>query len=311
MTQYSSLQTSLDARGVFHISLDREGASANLMDERFAKDLVQCVDELSATEAKGVVITSAKSTFFAGGDLDGLYKTTHEHAERLFEMCELIKQSLRRMETLGVPVIACIEGSALGGGWELALACHYRLMRQAKGVVVGLPEVTLGLLPGGGGVARTVRMFGLQSALPLLTEGRKYDAEQALKLNLIHEALPAGVDLYARALELIEANPKVSQPWDEKGYRLPGGAPSSPKVAPMLAVAPAMLHQKTKGVFPAPKAILCAMVEGALVDFDTACRIESRYFVELVCGQVSKNMINTFGTSSMRPRQGQDDRSVF
>lgn len=294
MSQYRTIKTSLDERGVFRVTLDREGASANLMDERFAEDLACCVEELSGSDAKGVIITSAKGTFFAGGDLDALYQTTHAQAERLFEMCESIKRSLRRLETRGVPVVACLEGAALGGGWELALACHYRLMRDERGVVVGLPEVTLGLLPGGGGVARTVRMFGLQAALPLLTEGRRYDAHQALKLGLIHEIVSAEGDMEARALALIEAHPAARQPWDETGFRLPGGAPTSPKVAPMLAVAPAMLHQKTKGVFPAPKAILCAMVEGAQVDFETACRIESRYFVELVCGQVSKNMINTF-----------------
>lgn len=294
MSLYSTLKTSLDDKKIFQIVLDREDATANLMDERFAKDLAHCIQELKERDAKGVMISSAKSTFFAGGDLDALYQTTHEQADRLFDLCESIKHSLRTLETLGIPVVACIEGAALGGGWELALACHHRLMTQASGVVVGLPEVTLGLLPGGGGVARTVRMFGLQTALPLLTEGRKYDAEQALQLGLIHEVIGADTDIKQKAREFIDTHTHCQQVWDEKGYRLPGGTPSSPKIAQMLAVAPAMLHQKTKGVFPAPKAILCAMVEGALVDFNTACRIESRYFVELVCGQVSKNMINTF-----------------
>ena len=294
MGDYSTLKTSQGEGGVVYITLDREGAQANLMDARFAADLASCVEEVSQAKVRGVIIRSAKRTFFAGGDLDALYETTHAQAEQLFEMCESIKRSLRTLETLGVPVVACLEGAALGGGWEIALAAHYRLMVKGRGVVVGLPEVNLGLLPGGGGVARTVRMFGLQGALPLLTEGRKYNAEQALELGLIHEVIADASELEARAIALIEANTSAQQPWDERGYRLPGGAPSSPKVAPMLAVAPAMLHQKTKGVFPAPKAILCAMVEGAMVDFETACRIETRYFVELVCGQVSKNMIKTF-----------------
>ena len=128
----------------------------------------------------------------------------------------------------------------------------------------------------------------------MLTEGRKYNAEKALELGLVHDLAQSKEELIEKAIEWINSNPQVQQPWDTKAYRLPGGLPSSPKLAPILAIAPALIRKKTKGVFPAPELILATMVEGALVDFDTASRIESRHFVELVCSPISKNMINTF-----------------
>ncbi|WP_286339691.1 3-hydroxyacyl-CoA dehydrogenase NAD-binding domain-containing protein [Ferrimonas sp. YFM] len=290
----SSIRIELESDGTLHLVLDKPGASANLMDRAFAEDLAETVSAIQEMDYKGIILRSAKSTFFAGGDLGQIAQVTRESAEPFYTMVESIKASLRALETGGKPVVACIGGAALGGGWELALACHHRIALDSKGVGIGLPEVTLGLLPGGGGVARTVRMFGLQQALPLLTEGRQFSPAEALEAGLVHQLADSEQGMLQAAREYIQAHPQVAQPWDEKGYRLPGGSPSSPKVAQMLAVAPAMLRKKTKGVMPAPEAILCAMVEGAQVDFDTACRIESRYFVELVCSQQAKNLINTF-----------------
>jgi 3-hydroxyacyl-CoA dehydrogenase/enoyl-CoA hydratase/3-hydroxybutyryl-CoA epimerase len=299
-TEMQTLKLHLGDDGVAHLILDRQNASANLMDLTFTHDFVRAVELISEATTqedatvRGVILRSTKSSFFAGGDLDALYAATPEDAESLFEMVSLIKTSMRRLETLGVPVVACIAGSALGGGWELALACHHRIMVRLDSAKVGLPEVTLGLLPGGGGTVRTVRTFGLERALPLLTEGRRYSVDDALDLGLLHDVVDREEELWERAAAWIEAHPQAKQPWDASGYRMPGGAPNSPRVVPMLAAAPAMLRKKTKGVFPAPEAILCCMVEGALVDFDTACRVESRYFVQLVCGSISKNMISTF-----------------
>ena len=298
--EMQTLKLHISDDGVAHLTLDRQGASANLMDLTFTHDFARAVDQLSEAFAqeestlRGVILRSTKSSFFAGGDLDALYATTPDQAQPLFDMVSLIKTSMRRLETLGVPVVAAIAGSALGGGWELALACHHRVMVRSPSARVGLPEVTLGLLPGGGGTVRTVRLFGLERALPLLTEGRRYSVDDALGLGLLHEVVDSEEALMRQANAWIDAHPKARQPWDESGYRIPGGSPASPRVVPMLAAAPAMLRQKTKGVYPAPEAILCSMVEGALVDFDTACRVESRYFVQLVCGEISKNMISTF-----------------
>ena len=159
---------------------------------------------------------------------------------------------------------------------------------------LGLPEVTLGLLPGGGGVVRMVRLLGLEKALPYLLEGKKVRPDAALKAGLIHELASDKDDLLARARAWILANPNAVQPWDMAGYKIPGGTPASPNVAQMLAIAPSILRDKTKGCFPAPEKIMCAAVEGAQVDFDTAQLIEARYFTELTTGQVAKNMIGTF-----------------
>ena len=205
-----------------------------------------------------------------------------------------LKGQLRTLETLGKPVVAAINGAALGGGWEICLACHHRVALDDASVQLGLPEVTLGLLPGGGGVVRMVRMLGIEKALPYLLEGKKVRPQQALQAGLIDALATDRDDLLAKARAWIVANPAAVQRWDVKGYQIPGGTPSNPKVAPMLAIAPSILRSKTQGTMPAPEKILCAAVEGAQVDFDTAHLIETRYFTELTTGQISKNLIGTF-----------------
>ncbi len=245
----------------------------------------------------GVVITSAKKTFFAGGDLKGMMQATPEHAGEFFSSVETVKRDLRTLETLGKPVVAAINGAALGGGLEIALACHHRIAADVKGLVVGFPEVTLGLLPGGGGVTRTVRMFGIQNAfMNVLSQGTRFKPAQAKEIGLIDEILPTVEELVPAAKAWIKANPNAhTQPWDAKGYKMPGGTPSSPALASILPSFPALLKKQLKGApMPAPRAILDAAVEGAQVDFDTASRIESRYFTHLVTGQVAKNMIQAF-----------------
>lgn len=289
-----TIRLETDESGITSLIFDRSEASANKIDTLFTEEFGQAVQLIIEQKPKGVLMRSAKKSFFAGGDLDSIYQTSDAEAGMLFAMVESLKASMRHLETMGIPVVACIDGAALGGGWELALSCHHRLMLSHPKVKIGLPEVTLGLLPGGGGIVRSVRLFGLQAALPLLTEGRKFSAKEALSLGLIHEIVDSREMILDRAKAWISDHPQAQQVWDMKGYRMPGGLPTSPKVAPMLAIAPAMIRKKTKGVFPAPEAILSAMVEGALVDFDTASRIESRHFVALVCSPVAKNMINAF-----------------
>ncbi len=282
-----------DQDNIVHLILDKPNASANLMDKEFTDSLVAAVEKLRADEWRGVLFRSNKSTFFAGGNLDDLYQTTRENAGDLFAMVTRLKQAMRELETSGKPVVACINGAALGGGWELALACHHRVS-LSKGVTLGLPEVTLGLLPGGGGVVRMSRLLGLQSALPFLTEGKQFKPQKGKDLGLIDEIVETQEELVEAAITWIKANPKAQQPYDVKGYKVPGGTPSHPALAKMLPIAPAMMRAQTKGTLPAPESILAVMVESLQVDMDAAMRIESRYFVELVCGQVSKNMIGTF-----------------
>lgn len=278
------------------LTLDIPGQSANTMNAAYREAMAATLTRLEAEkdEIAGVVITSAKKTFFAGGDLNELIKVDKAQAKAFYDSVLVLKAQLRRLETLGKPVVAAINGAALGGGWEICLACHHRVALDDKSVQLGLPEVTLGLLPGGGGVVRMVRMLGLEKALPYLLEGKKVRPAQALQAGLIDEVAADREALLAQARAWVLANPEVRQPWDNKGYAIPGGTPSHPKVAQMLAIAPSILRSKTQGCFPAPEKILCAAVEGAQVDFDTAHLIETRYFTELVTGQVAKNMIGTF-----------------
>lgn len=278
------------------LTLDMPGQSANTMNVVYREAMAATVARLQAEKdgIAGVVITSAKKTFFAGGDLNELIKVDKAHAKEFSDSVRVLKAQLRSLETLGKPVVAAINGAALGGGWEICLACHYRVALDDQSLQLGLPEVTLGLLPGGGGVVRMVRLLGLEKALPYLLEGKKIRPRQALQAGLI-DALAADRDeLLAKARAWILAHPEAAQPWDNKAYQIPGGTPSSPKVAQMLAIAPSILRSKTNGCLPAPEKILCAAVEGAQVDFDTAHLIETRYFTELVTGQVAKNMIGTF-----------------
>ena len=209
-------------------------------------------------------------------------------------MIQKMKAEFRYIETLGVPVVAALNGTALGGGWEIALGCHARIALNDPKAKFGLPEVTLGLLPGGGGIVRMVRLLGLQNAFPFLMEGKQFGLDKAKSLGLIQDTAETSEELLEKAIAWVKANPKSQQPFDVKGYKIPGGTPSSPQVAQVLAIAPAMLRDKTKGCYPAPEAIMAAAVEGAQVDVDTALTIESRYFTYLATGQVAKNMIGTF-----------------
>ncbi|MBO6152234.1 MAG: enoyl-CoA hydratase/isomerase family protein, partial [Acinetobacter sp.] len=217
-----------------------------------------------------------------------------DHATTFFNMIEEMKAKLRYIETRGIPVVAALNGTALGGGWELALGCHHRVALNDAKAKFGLPEVTLGLLPGGGGIVRMVRLLGLQNAFPFLMEGKQFGVDKAKSLGLIHDTAENEQELLDKAIAWVKANPISQQPFDVKGYKIPGGDPKTPAVAQMLAIAPAMLRDKTKGCYPAPEAIMAAAVEGAQVDVDTALTIESRYFTYLATGQISKNMIGTF-----------------
>jgi 3-hydroxyacyl-CoA dehydrogenase/enoyl-CoA hydratase/3-hydroxybutyryl-CoA epimerase len=282
--------------GIVTAIIDMPG-SANTMNAAFRAALIAFVDRLETERADitGVILTSAKKTFFAGGDLRELVAVEPAHAAAFALGLEQLKDALRRLETLGRPVVAAVNGAALGGGLELALACHHRIALDRADLRVGFPEVTLGLLPGAGGVVRTVRIMGVQAALPLLMEGTQLKPAAAVKAGWLHELAANREDLFAKAKAWIAANPDPKQPWD-----LPGAAavedlkPLDPESYGLLSVAPAMLRKKTHGCYPAPEKILAAAVEGALLDFDTALEVEGRYFVELATGQIAKNMIGTF-----------------
>ncbi|EPA98367.1 3-hydroxyacyl-CoA dehydrogenase NAD-binding domain-containing protein [Pseudomonas sp. G5(2012)] len=278
------------------LTIDLPGQSANTMNALYREAMADCVARLQAEKNSiaGVIITSAKKTFFAGGDLNELIKVDRPQATAFYNRVLSLKSQLRTLETIGKPVVAAINGAALGGGWEICLACHHRIALDDPSLQLGLPEVTLGLLPGGGGVVRMVRMLGIEKALPYLLEGKKLAPQKALQAGLIDDLASDREALLNKARTWIKANPTAVQRWDVKGFQIPGGTPSNPKVAQMLAIAPSILRSKTQGTLPAPEKILCAAVEGAQVDFDTAQLIETRYFTELVTGQVAKNLIGTF-----------------
>ena len=274
-----------DEQGIVTITMDMPNRSANVINMEFLESLQATVEKLLVDDFKGVIITSAKKTFLAGGDVEMLYR--FEDPKAAFSLAEIAKVWTRTLETFGKPVVAAINGTCLGGGLEIALCCHYRICVDKPKIKLGFPEVTLGLLPGGGGVTRLVRILGLEKAFPFLIEGKKINPQKALEKGIIHE-VSKPEDLIQRAKKWILDNPESSQPWDQKGYKIPGGTSQK------LAFAPAMLLAKTRGNYPAPEAIMSAAVEGALVDFDTASRIESRYFAQVVTCKEAKNMMKAF-----------------
>jgi 3-hydroxyacyl-CoA dehydrogenase/enoyl-CoA hydratase/3-hydroxybutyryl-CoA epimerase len=287
-----------DAEGIVTLTMDNPGKSANTMTDRYVTSMADTLDRLEAERDSiaGVILTSAKKTFFAGADLNQLRAVTPDNAREFAAHIALLKGQLRRLEKLGKPVVAAINGAALGGGLEIALACHHRIALDTPASKIGFPEVTLGILPGLGGVVRTVRMLGLANALTqLLVQGQQVRPVQAKEIGIIDEVVATQQEMLAKAREWIAAHPWAQQPWDVAGYKIPGGTPSTPALAQLLPAFPATLRKQLKGApMPAPHHILCAAVESLQVDVDTAMQIESRYFMDLATGQVAKNMINAF-----------------
>ncbi len=297
-TTASTIRWEQDDEGVVTLVLDDPGQSANTMNAAFIDSLDAIADRAEAERdtIRGIIVTSAKKTFFAGGDLNDLLQVGPDQAQEVYEKNLRIKRGLRRIETLGKPVVAAINGAALGGGLEIALSCHHRIALDAPGSRIGFPEVTLGLLPGSGGVARTVRLLGVTDALlKWLLQGARYSPRRAQEAGLVHEVVATPEEMLTRARAFIDAHPESAQPWDDKDYRIPGGTPAQPKFAVNLPAFPANLRKQLGGApYPAQRNILAAAVEGSQVDFETAQTIEARYFTELVVGQTAKNMIQAF-----------------
>ncbi|WP_329113754.1 3-hydroxyacyl-CoA dehydrogenase NAD-binding domain-containing protein [Streptomyces sp. NBC_01353] len=320
MSQSTTIRWEQDETGIVTLVLDDPNQSANTMNQAFKDSIAAIADRAEAEKdsIRGIIYASAKKTFFAGGDLKDMIRLRPEDARIAFDTGTEIKRSLRRIETLGKPVVAAINGAALGGGYEIALASHHRVALDAPGSKIGLPEVTLGLLPAGGGVTRTVRLMGIADALlKVLLQGTQYSPQRALENGLIHEVAATPEEMLAKARAFIDANPESQQPWDVKGYKIPGGTPSNPRFAANLPAFPANLKKQLNGApYPAPRNILACAVEGSQVDFETALTIEARYFTELVTGQTAKNMIQAFffdlqavNSGANRP-QGIEQRQV-
>lgn len=304
LTEAAELMTWSLAERIVHLTIDDPDKRVNTVDARFGSALRDALDRLEAERDHfdGVVIRSGKDTFVAGGDLHELLSATRENADALLAQFEELKRQYRRLETLGRPVAAVICGSALGGGLELALACHYRVAVPSDRTEVGLPEVGLGLLPGGGGVVRTVRMFGLERALDeVLLHGQRYRATAAREVGLVDDIAADPDEALARAIAWIRDNPEATQPWDRPGYSIPGHLTATAR----LPVLTAQLNARLKGApTPAPRAVLAAAAESAQVDLETALTLESRYLVQLAMDPVSKNIIRSTFFDRKKLRNG-------
>ncbi|HEY1076842.1 MAG TPA: 3-hydroxyacyl-CoA dehydrogenase NAD-binding domain-containing protein [Fontimonas sp.] len=288
----SAVQFNKDADGIVTLVLDMPGRSMNVLNEELTVPFAAAITQIEGdATVRGVIITSGKKEFLAGADIEGVFAITDPALA--FELAETYKAFLRRLEKCGRPVVAALNGTALGGGLELALACNYRVAINDPKAKFGLPEVKLGLLPGGGGTQRLPRLIGIQASLPLMLEGKELKPEQAKQQGIIHELADNRDDMLAKARAWILANPKPVQPWDDKKFKWPGGDSRSPANAQLWAIAPSMASAKSQGNYPALTNIMSCVFEGGITDFDTGCKVESRYFANLVVSQVSKNMIGT------------------
>ncbi|WP_131667355.1 3-hydroxyacyl-CoA dehydrogenase NAD-binding domain-containing protein [Psychrobacter pygoscelis] len=299
-----------DDAGIITVTIDQADRKMNVIGDGFTESFAALTDSFVADEsAKGLILTSGKETFIVGADIDQLGQI--ETAQQVYDLAEDLKRSLRKLETSGKPVVAAITGTTLGGGLEVALACHYRIAIDSPKTKIGLPEVKLGLLPGGGGTQRLPRLVGIQKALELMTQGKELRPSPAKDIGLINEIASDKADMLAKAKAWIAANPKVQQPWDVKGFKVPGGDPKHPKVAQVFSIAPAMANQKSHGNYPAIEHIMSCVFEGCMVDIDTGLEVESRYFVACVLSPESRNMINTLWTQLNSIKKGQSRPEGF
>ena len=286
--------------GIATITFDEPNSPVNTMCLQWQHDMTELAEQVLKDKdaIQGILLASAKSTFFAGADLKAAMRLQPSDAPTIYAEIERLKQNFRTIETLGKPVVSLINGTALGGGWEVALVGHHRIAIDDRKIQLGLPEVTLGLLPGASGVTKMTRHLGLMGAQPYLVEGKIFSPSEAKVLNLVHDLVAPGenaaAEMKTKALAWIAANPTAQHPWEAKGYKVPGGLPSNPAVAQTLPVAPAMIKKQTRGLYPAPEAIMACMVEGLQVDIETALRIESRALAKLMTGTNARAMINTF-----------------
>jgi 3-hydroxyacyl-CoA dehydrogenase/enoyl-CoA hydratase/3-hydroxybutyryl-CoA epimerase len=282
--------------GIVTLTFDSPELSVNTLTDAMRECLADSIARLEKEKEQitGVILASAKETFFAGGDLKRIYGMQRADAPRFFEATERGKNALRRLEKLGRPVVAALTGTALGGGFEIALACHCRIALDQPKIQFGLPEATLGLMPGAGGVVRMNLLLGLAASQPYLQDGKLMTPAEAHKLGLVDQLADSREALLTQARAWIAAHPDARQRWDAPGYTPPGGRPGSAEANRWISTAAAQVRAKTRGCYPAPEAILATSVEALQVDFDTATRIETRHFVELATGPVAKNIIGTF-----------------
>ena len=296
----TAVQLTLGDDGILVATMDLPGRPMNVVTDALMEGLFAAITRLAEPGVKGLVLTSGKADFCAGGDIDRMSKWTTP--EQPFEASMAMKRVLRQLETQGKPVVAAIHGHALGGGLELALACHARIVLDDPRLKLGQPEVKLGLLPGGGGTVRLSRLVGIQAALQICGEGGDFSPQKALATGFITALAPSRDALMQAARDWIAANPKARQPWDQPKFRFPGGDSKSPAMAQLWAIAPSIAFGKGRGLYPAVQHIMSAIFEGGLLDVDSASVVESRYFAACCLSQVSRNLIGTlwYGLNALK-----------
>lgn len=308
MTQ--SIRYALDGDGIATLTIDVPGQSMNVIGAAFLSDLAVLLDRIDSDDnVKGVVITSGKqSGFMAGMDLkamEALLTGGDGSLAGLFERVFVLNSLLRRLETGGKPVACAIEGACLGGGFELALACHYRVAGDDPKTQLGLPECLLGLIPGGGGTQRLPRLIGVQAALTHMLQGKLFRPAEGLALKLLDAVVPKGTAL-AAARAWVMANPTAhTQPWDRKGFKVPGGAGAmNPAFVQNFIGAVPMMVKQTQHNIHGPAALLSAVYEGLQLPMDLAIGVESKYFARVLADPQARSMVRTLFVNKQAAERG-------
>ena len=302
-----------DTDNIVTLSLDMGTRNVNIINHKLGEAFLPVLEHLTKEkdmgQLRGVIITSEKKTFLTGGDLE--YLGAAENAEEVFELSRKLQQFYRDLERPGVPVVAAMNGTALGIGFELALACHYRIVLDNQKNRFGHPEIGLGMMPGHGGVIRLMWLLGIEKAFPILTKGLRYAPKKALELGLVDALAENPKDMMEKAKKWLLENQDDRRPWDIAGEKIKGGTAQDTKVAKTIQKFAAQLAKESYNNYPAPQAILNTLAEGSLVDFDTACRIESRYFTKVMMGTVAKNMTKAFWYDFNEIKAGQSRPKGF
>jgi 3-hydroxyacyl-CoA dehydrogenase/enoyl-CoA hydratase/3-hydroxybutyryl-CoA epimerase len=283
-----------DQQGIVTVTMDMTGP-VNAINAEYRGAMDETLIRLEVEKGlSGVVFASAKKVFFAGADLKELV-VTNDAAAELFASGEFIKGHFRRLEKLPVPVVAAINGAALGGGYELTLACNHRIAYNHKSVQIGLPECAIGVYPAGGGVVRLTKLIGVEKALDIILKSQRLTPQKALDEGLVDQLVESLDELIPAAKAwIVENKDSYQQPWDIKGYKIPGGAINSPRNAQFAGMAPSLLHKQTRGLMPQMTAAMDIAFQSTMFDIDTMLRVEGREFIKIVTGPVAKNMITAF-----------------
>ncbi|HJN37864.1 MAG TPA: 3-hydroxyacyl-CoA dehydrogenase NAD-binding domain-containing protein [Gammaproteobacteria bacterium] len=291
--------------GIVILEWDHPTQSTNVLNEDSLSDFKTKLEQALKQSCKGIILTSTKSTFSAGADLNYIQEviTRPDPHKELFNAIMTIQQLFRTLETSNTPIVAAINGSCLGGGFELALACHHRIMANNSSARIGLPEVKLGILPGLGGTCRLVRNLGSEGALKLILRGSLLPPQAALKQGLVHQVAEQD-DLIDKASEWIMGNPTAKQPWDLPKFRIPGGPPYSKNGLMIWGGANGILRQQTFGRYPGARAAMAAIYEGLLVDFDQALEIEAQYFTQTFLKPEAQAMVKSLFTTRSQIKKG-------